>query len=385
MKRSLGFLCAGALALVALLPLAGPAAAKNPKRPPPPSLTRQRAVELVGRARQAREEGRIGASLGFYGRAYDLALADPQAGDVATDAVRDALAIADGLRFEIVSGDRQKASPTTPPQAPLQVRVRLDRGREGTKAIGVPVFTRWSAGTGLVTGEQSSDENGLVTLRIERMSNEPRARLELGIDTSRLPILQGVQHPEHAALVKDALAALEERKVSFEFVDAETEAKSRIYVLIEEKVFDQLDEESIVGDRLTTTLVDRGARVFGITDIGRDNYQKIGIAIDRNEWVALAPTLRKAVDYVMYGRVSVRFDYVNQGGGIWCVARGRIGLYSVTRPEILASVDFSNVAGFAGDTRQNAAEEALRKCAAMAVEKLVPLALRATDERAGTR
>jgi hypothetical protein len=349
------------------------------------SLTRQRAVELIGRARLARNEGRIGESVTFFGRAYDLALSDPHLKDVADDAIREVLSIADGLRFTIVTGDRQKATPSTPPQAPLQARVELVRAGESAPARGVPVVASWSADSGVVTGDRSSDENGLVTLRVERMPGTPDVHLVLGFDTSRLSILGGVAKAEHAALVNDAVAGLQDRNARFEFVGAEAGAKSRVYVLIEETVFDRLDDESLVGDRLTTSLVDRGARVFGITDIGRSNYEKIGIAIDRNEWVALAPTLRKAVDYVVYGRVNVRYEYTNAGGGIWCAARGRVSIYGVASPEILSSVDFSDVAGFAGDTRERAAEDALRKCAKLAVDKLVPLALRASDARPGSR
>ncbi len=377
MSLRLAVLIAAPLAVMLVAGVAS--GAKKGKAPPPPSLARQRAVELVGLGRQTREEGRIGESVAYMGRAYDLALADPHSADVATDAVREVLSTADGLRFEIVSGDRQKASAGSPPNAPLQVRVQLVRDGEPRLAAGVPILARWSADTGIVTGDQSSDENGLVTLRVERMPSASRTALVVGVDTHRLPILSGVHNAEHAVLIRDALNALGERTARFEFVDAASQEKSRIYVLIEEKVFDELDDESIVGDRLTTTLVDRGARVFGITDIGRSNFEKIGIAIDRNEWVALAPTLRKAVDYVVYGRVGVRYEYTNEGGGIWCGARGRVSIYGVANPEILGSVDFSDIGGFAGDTRRRAAEDALRKCAKLAVEKLVPLALRATD------
>jgi hypothetical protein len=62
-----------------------------------------------------------------------------------------------------------------------------------------------------------------------------------------------------------------------------------------------------------------------------------------------------------------------------------VSIYGVASPEILSSVDFSDVAGFAGDTRERAAEDALRKCAKLAVDKLVPLALRASDARPGSR
>jgi hypothetical protein len=373
------------VALVAMLQPGVSFAKKRPSPPPPPTLSHQRAVELLNRGREARDAGRIGESIAFFGRSYDLALTDPHSADVAREAVRQALDVADGLRIEIVSGDRQSATPTSLPNAPLQARIQLVHEGELKLAAGVPVLASWSADSGSVTGESTSDENGLVTLRVERMPASPSARLELRVDSGRLPILSGVQSPEHAALVRDACLALKDRVARFEFIDATSQEKSRVYVLVEERVFDRLADESIVGDRLTTSLVDRGARVFGITDIGRSNYEKIGIAIDRNEWVALAPTLRKAVDYVVYGRIDVRYEYTNAGGGIWCVGRGRVSVYGVAKPEILGSVDFSDVGGFAGDTRGRAAEDALRKCAKLAVEKIVPLTLRATDSRPGAR
>src|SRR5438093_688826 len=105
MRSSRNILMLGAL--VAMLQPGVSFGAKKRSSPPPPTLSHQRAVELLNRGREARDEGRIGESIAFFGRSYDLALSDPHSGDLATEAVRQALDVADGLRIEIVSGDRQ--------------------------------------------------------------------------------------------------------------------------------------------------------------------------------------------------------------------------------------------------------------------------------------
>lgn len=365
------------VAAFAALPVSVESRAKS--KPPVPSLSDRRAEELLAQARQARDEGRAVDALELCGRAYRMS---PRSAEIAAT---EALETLDGLRLELVSGDRQSATPTTPPRAPLIARVTL-QGRDGraVAATGVPIAARWSAGEGELSGEMSSDPHGMVTIQVLRLPDVPGSRLEAAVDADSLPFV-GTARGEHVALVTEALEALNRRTLAFEFVRADMLKKSRILVLIEESVFGEPVRESVVADQMTTALVDQGMRVIGTTEIGKSNLEKIQQSLDRTEWNAVRGELLRLCDLLVYGRVEVRRDYVNAGGGMWSVARGRVGIYGVYSPEILGSVDYSDIAVLRGDTWENGAEECLRRCAVRTREKLMPLIVRAASEPSPTR
>lgn len=362
---------------LALEPAAAEARAKS--KPSAPSITDRRAEDLLGQARRARTEGRVTQALEYYGRAYRFSTS------VGEIAVTEVLAMLDRIRVELVSGDRQSATATSSPRAPLMVRVVLEEpGPRLVPAVGVPVRARWADGEGEVAGEMSSDAHGMVTLTVVRVPDVATPRLAVAVDGGRLPFVAEARD-DHALLLADAQEALSRRGFAFEFVPAQQMKKSRILVLIEETVFGRPARESILADQLTTALVDQGLKVIGTTELGKSHHDKIRQSFDRDEWNALRGELRQLCDLVVYGRVEVRKDAVNAGGGMWSVARGRVGIYGVYSPEILGSADFSDIAVLRGDTWENGAEECLRRCATRSREKLLPLAVRAASEPPGER
>lgn len=370
----------GAVAAAAILVLAcsqKPAVQSGSVPHVAPSLSVEQASNLLSKAREERDRGAVPASLEYYERA--LRIGGVQMEDTV---LREVYQMLDGLRITSVTGDRQTASHQHPPKQALQARVTLELGDRVIAAAGVPVVGLWASGAGEVRGENASDAAGMVTHQVVKITGSDQPRYDIGIDVPALPFRFAMPGSEGERLLSDARTSLAARKAQFEFLPFEHESQSRVLVLIDEIVFDRLAEESILSDRLTTALVDRGVRVVGVSDIGKSNIQKLEQSLEREEFDAVRSEYYNLCDYILYGRIHVRQDYENEGGGKWSVARGRVSLYSLVRSDIVASADMSDVAGLAGPDQPwiQSAEETLRKAAALIEEKLVPLTVNRLGE-----
>lgn len=363
------------IAIISIATSIGVSASTNGSRSDPPvqdtSVTTEHYGRLLANARAERDRGSILNALAYYERAANI-------GGLAAQAVtlREVCGMLDGLRVTVVAGDRQIASVHNPPDQALQARVVLLLGSDLVVAASdVPIAGIWTTGNGVVRGETASDATGTVTHRILHILGTEQPRYEIVIDESRIPFQLSSPTVEAERLLSDARAALATRRARFEFVSLEAQVHSRVLVLIDEVVFGEVAEESLLSDRLTTALVDRGVKVVGVSELGKSNLEKLEQSLERNEFDAVRSEYYSLCDYILYGRIEIRQDYVNVGGGKWSVARGRVSLYSLLTPDIVASADFSDVEGLAGPDQPwiQSAENALRNSASLIEQKLVPL------------
>lgn len=144
----------------------------------------------------------------------------------------------------------------------------------------------------------------------------------------------------------------------------------KVIILVSEKMLGKESDESIVGNELSSRLIESGYRVIGFQDIGKTNVQRLGNALQKDMLFSVKDEYVKLADLIVSGNCSTRPGVENPYNMISVVADAYIKVISLKTGEIIAQKNVIGTAGF-GLSQEQAGVNALKRAAEIVIEKVI--------------
>ncbi|MFH1563736.1 MAG: hypothetical protein ABIF11_10045 [Nitrospirota bacterium] len=144
----------------------------------------------------------------------------------------------------------------------------------------------------------------------------------------------------------------------------------KVIILVSEKILGKESDESIVGNELSSRLIETGYRVIGFQDISKTNVEKLEKALQKDMLFSVKDEYVKLADFIVSGNCSTRPGVENPYNMISVVADAYIKVISLKTGEIIAQKNVIGTAGF-GLSQEQAAVNALKRAAKTIAEKII--------------
>ncbi|MDI6704378.1 MAG: hypothetical protein QME40_06900 [bacterium] len=322
-------------------------------------------------AKDAEAKGDIITSFAQYIQALRLSR-DIEGGEVIhSQAVSSLNSLASRLQIQEVSGNNQQGELSKGLEKPLVIRVVLKGTTGETPIKDLPILFEFVQSSGVLTPRTRTNENGEASTqvtKIESLSDENMVKVALDVDQI-LPITSDLAE-EDLRTLSSIITLLGEKEVVFLFGSYVTKKDLRVIILVQEKNLEEDMWESIVGNELSSRLLEAGYKIIGDQDIGKTNMERLKFAIQKDKLFSLRHEYSRLADLIVTGSVSTRPGGQNPYGMISSLADAYIKVISLKDGEVIAQTNKIGIAGF-GLTEEQAGINALKRVSTLIADAII--------------